>query len=226
MLRDKERWWHDKSSGIDALQFLSIFGLNSIMAVFSGIPAELIKVLETLPCEGLQPTWSLRHRNGSFSVLITWQPKTPAISVSADRQTRPDKEHSVVAEAVDSCRVVRPDNQLTNPNPATTTGKPDRTGKKRKSPSARRRDRQRLLAWKAKRQSSASAKAAAEPVVPRPFPAVEPAVATTSSSDISEPKPSPSPVVKPPMHKAQSKDKVGEHYGLDFYAVTGSDDDT
>ena len=184
------------------------------MTATPGFPNELIKVLGTLPFEGLQPTWSLKCNGGSFSVTITWQSKNPAAICKGrhlGKHPKLVKDRGTVDRGA-----VRVESQLSNPSPASKTGsgKPNQTRRKKKSPSARKRDRERLLAWKANRKRQTDVKSATDigselkPLEPKPVP-------STSSAVVP-------PIVHASDSKVQSRDKVDEHLGLDY--STCSDD--
>lgn len=181
--------------------------MTKTTAEIPGLPEELIKVIGSLPCENLIPTWSVRHTNGVYSVRIAWKPKhmKPPLKTPACMERHPQPKQN--RNAVDRKATVSLEHHPTDPSPASTIKKPDRR-KKKKSPSARRRDLQRLMNWKTKRQS-------AKPVT-TPVP-----LETPAEHRIEHQSALPTELV----HKAKSEDKVGGREScLDQYAATDSDD--
>ena len=182
------------------------------MSSILGLPADLVKVLGALPCENLIPTWSLKQDKGTFSLRIFWNPKpavkTPAIShVSTGRHlSKPKSSNSKSNESVDVQAVGTDRNQPTvSHTPALHSEKPSR--RKRKSPSARKRDYNRLLAWRAKKSAS---KTGTSKSMDTPDAG---SVVLSSKHPKSEPPSSSCDPVEPTVHRAspeaQSQDKVG-----------------
>ncbi len=112
-----------------------------------GLPQELCTVLQNMHMSNLDtPVWSLCHKSDSITLHLKWTRFPAKMAVKDNRATITNNKLTTGKDPHPSSGI------------AAKPAKP--SGKKRKSPSTRKRDRLRLLNWKAKKAAGLKSQSA------------------------------------------------------------------
>ncbi len=118
------------------------------MSSISGLPEHLLEVLGSLITQDMKPTWSLRRSSGQISVLVKWTTKF-RIKTTSHKAMQCDLPSFTKLQTGElDIHTDRIPHQSVVITKSTCRSEP---GKKKKSPSTRKRDHLRLIKWRASR---------------------------------------------------------------------------